>query len=437
MLQTEAEREDVAREIRLMEVMKGKSDHVVTLHQAFESPENVSLVLELCSGGELFDRIITKKNYSEYDAAAIVRQMLQVVAQCHLNGIIHRDLKPENFLFGDETDKAPLKVTDFGLSTFYRPGQRFTDVVGSAYYIAPEVLQRGYGPECDVWSVGVIMFIVLCGRPPFYGRTESEVFNRILQGPKRLEEAFKKDPWPKISKPAKKLIRRMLNPDPRARITASQALADPWVRIDGVAPQIPLDVSVVSAMKEFTGYNKMKQLALRHVALSYDDDEIRDLREQFALMDTDNDGSLTLDEMVQALNKMQLGEGRDPLSSKEVQDIVESLDYNNDGQIDYLEFTTAALHIGQKQRGDREGWGKKVKIAFDSIDSDGNGMIDAGELETELLALGETKASIKELIAEYDENGDGQISFQEFSNILRQRAKSRTQSRAASRKSRK
>mmetsp|Transcript_33930 Transcript_33930/g.95459 ORF Transcript_33930/g.95459 Transcript_33930/m.95459 type:complete len:952 (+) Transcript_33930:178-3033(+) len=413
---------------------KVQHPNIICLKDIYDTSNYFYIVTELVTGGELFDKIVEMGNYSEKDAAVLVQKMLSAIGYLHNLNIVHRDLKPENFLFAGEEEESDLKVTDFGLSTFYKPGMRFTDVVGSAYYIAPEVLQRGYGPECDVWSVGVIMYIVLSGRPPFFGRTESEVFNRIMKAGQRLEDNFKRDPWPRISDPAKALIRKMLSPDPRARITAAQALADPWVRIDGVAPDIPLDVSVVSAMKEFTGYNRMKQLALRHVASVYHEEEIRDLREQFALMDKDGDGALTLDEMVQALRKMELGEGREPLEEAEIRSIVDSLDYNNDGTIDYLEFTTAALHIGQKQRGDREGWGNKVKLAFDKIDKDGNGLIETHELEQELLHMGETAESIKELIEMYDENGDGMINFDEFSNILRQRAKSRMRSRPSSAK---
>ena len=194
----------------LVQLLKGKS-HVVSLDGAYEDKSSIKMVLELCAGGELFDRIISKKHYSEKDAAAIVRQMLEVVGACHMNGIIHRDLKPENFLFLSGEDDSELKVTDFGLSTFYRSGQRFTEVIGSAYYIAPEVLQRGYGPQCDVWSIGVIMYITLCGRPPFFGRTESAVFGNIMKAKTRLDENFKRDPWPKISPEAKDLITKMLN----------------------------------------------------------------------------------------------------------------------------------------------------------------------------------------------------------------------------------
>jgi calcium-dependent protein kinase len=361
--------------------------------------------------------------------------MLEVVGACHVNGIIHRDLKPENFLFLSEDEDSELKVTDFGLSTFYRHGQRFTEVVGSAYYIAPEVLQRGYGPPCDIWSIGVIMYITLCGRPPFFGRTESAVFNNIMKAKQRLEENFKRDPWPKITPEAKDLIKKMLHMDPTARVTASQALAHDWVRKDGVAPDVPLDVNVVQSLKDFTGYSKLKQLALRHVAMTYSDEEIRDIRDQFSLMDKDGTGTLSLDEMIQALQNMQAGEGRSSIGEDEIKEIVTAMDYDGDGEIDYMEFVTAALHITQQQRGDKDAWQSRIRSAFDKIDSDGNGFIDTKELEEELKASGETPEAIQELIKEHDTNGDGFIDFNEFSAILRNRAASRAKSRKSSARS--
>jgi len=122
-----------------------------------------------------------KKNsrYSEKDAAVIVRQMLKVAAECHLRGLVHRDMKPENFLFKSNKEDSPLKATDFGLSDFIKPGRKFHDIVGSAYYVAPEVLKRRSGPESDVWSIGVITYILLCGRRPFWDKTEDGIFKEV------------------------------------------------------------------------------------------------------------------------------------------------------------------------------------------------------------------------------------------------------------------
>ncbi|MBA0749372.1 hypothetical protein Gogos_003315, partial [Gossypium gossypioides] len=164
-LRTEVDLEDVRREVEIMRHLP-KHPNIVTFREAFEDKEAIYLVMELCRGGELFDRILAKGHYSERAAATIIKTILEIV--CHEHGVIHRDLKPENFLFADESESAPIKAIDFGLSIFYESGQRFSDIVGSPYYMAPEVLKRNYGEEVDVWSIGVILYILLCGVPPFW-----------------------------------------------------------------------------------------------------------------------------------------------------------------------------------------------------------------------------------------------------------------------------
>lgn len=160
--------DDVRREVQIMHHLTGHRN-IVELKGTFEDKHHVHLVMELCAGGELFDRIIAKGHYSERAAAGVCRQMVTVVHNCHSMGVMHRDLKPENFLFLSSDETSPLKATDFGLSVFFKPGDVFKDLVGSAYYVAPEVLRREYGPEADIWSAGVILYILLSGVPPFYG----------------------------------------------------------------------------------------------------------------------------------------------------------------------------------------------------------------------------------------------------------------------------
>ncbi|ONM33881.1 CPK21 [Zea mays] len=172
---------------------------------------------------------------------------------------MHRDLKPENFLFASTPEDAPLKATDFGLSVFYKPGDKFSDVVGSPYYVAPEVLQKCYGPESDVWSAGVILYILLCGVPPFWAESEAGIFRQILRGKLDLES----EPWPSISDSAKDLVRKMLIRDPTKRFTAHEVLCHPWIVDDAVAPDKPIDSAVLSRLKNFSAMNKLKKMALR------------------------------------------------------------------------------------------------------------------------------------------------------------------------------
>ncbi|KAG0488333.1 hypothetical protein HPP92_007144 [Vanilla planifolia] len=213
--------EDVKREVKILEALKGH-ENIVHFYNAFKMKNYVYIVMELCEGGELLDRILAKKDsrYTEKDAAIVVRQMLKVAAECHLHGLVHRDMKPENFLFKSNKDDSPLKATDFGLSDFIKPGKRFRDIVGSAYYVAPEVLKRKSGPESDVWSIGVITYILLCGRRPFWDKTEDGIFKEVLKN----KPDFKKKPWPSISTSAKDFVLKLLVKEPRARLTAAQAL---------------------------------------------------------------------------------------------------------------------------------------------------------------------------------------------------------------------
>ncbi|OVA03832.1 Protein kinase domain [Macleaya cordata] len=234
-LTTEEDVEDVKREIKIMQylaasaVVGGHHPNVITIKGAYEDMKAIHLVMELCEGGELFDRI---GQYTEKKAAEIARMIVDAVETCHSLGVMHRDLKPENFMFVNRKEDSPLKLIDFGFSVFFKPGETFEDIVGSPHYVAPEVvLGKPYGPEADVWSAGVIIYIMLSGGMfPFWAETEEGVFEQILY----TELDFLSDPWPSVSESAKDLVKKMLVRDPKRRLTARQVLCHPWV--DCVAP---------------------------------------------------------------------------------------------------------------------------------------------------------------------------------------------------------
>ncbi|KAL8503550.1 hypothetical protein ACS0TY_022330 [Phlomoides rotata] len=395
---------DVRREVQIMHHLTGHRN-IVELKEVFEDRHHVHLVMELCAGGELFDRIIAKGHYSERAAAGLCRQIVTVVHTCHSMGVMHRDLKPENFLLLSTAEDSPLKATDFGLSVFVKPGESFRDLVGSAYYVAPEVLRRNYGVEADIWSAGVILYILLSGVPPFWGENEQGIFDSILRG--HLD--FVSDPWPSISSSAKDLVKKMLQGDPKDRLTAVEVLNHPWMREDGNASDKPLDITVLTRMKQFRAMNKLKKVALKVIAENLSEEEIIGLKEMFKSMDTDNSGTITYEELKAGLPKLGT-----KLSESEVRQLMEAADVDGNGTIDYIEFITATMHMNRMDREDH------LYKAFEYFDKDKSGYITMEELEHALKEynMGDSK-TIKEIIAEVDTDNDGKINYDEFAAMMR------------------
>ncbi|KAB5564559.1 hypothetical protein DKX38_004613 [Salix brachista] len=395
--------EDVRREVQIMHHLTGHRN-IVELKGAYEDQHSVNLIMELCEGGELFDRIIAKGHYSERAAANLCRQIVTVVHNCHTMGVIHRDLKPENFLFLSTHEDSPLKATDFGLSVFFKPGDVFKDLVGSAYYVAPEVLRRNYGAEVDIWSAGVILYVLLSGVPPFWGDTEQVIFDSVLRG----HIDFSSDPWSSISSSAKDLVKQMLRADPKERLSAVEVLNHPWMREDGASDK-PLDIAVLTRMKQFRAMNKLKKVALKVIAENLSEEEIMGLKEMFKSMDTDNSGTITFEELKAGLPKLGT-----KLSESEVRQLMEAADVDGNGTIDYIEFITATMHMNRMEREDH------LYKAFEYFDKDKSGYITMKELEQALMKynMGDAKA-IKEIIVEVDTDHDGRINYEEFTAMMR------------------
>ncbi|KAH9626255.1 hypothetical protein KSS87_003460 [Heliosperma pusillum] len=396
--------EDVRREVQIMHHLTGHRN-IVELKGAYEDRHTVHLVMELCAGGELFDRIITKGHYSERAAAILFRQIVTVVYNCHSMGVMHRDLKPENFLFLSDTDDSPLKATDFGLSVFFKPGEVFRDLVGSAYYVAPEVLRRSYSAEADIWSAGVILYILLSGVPPFWGENEQGIFDAILLG--QLD--FSSEPWPSISSSAKDLVKKMLRQDPKERLSALDALNHPWMREDGDVSDKPIDIAVLTRMKQFRAMNKLKKVALRVIAENLSEEEIMGLKEMFKSIDTDDSGTITYEELKAGLPKLGT-----KLSESEVRQLMEAADVDGSGTIDYMEFITATMHMNRMEKEEH------LYKAFEYFDKDKSGYITMEELEQALKKynMGDEK-TIREIIAEVDTDNDGKIDYDEFVAMMK------------------
>ncbi|KAH9672989.1 calcium-dependent protein kinase 13 [Citrus sinensis] len=522
-LRTAVDIDDVRREVAIMKHLP-KNSSIVSLKEACEDDNAVHLVMELCEGGELFDRIVARGHYTERAAAAVTRTIVEVVQLCHKHGVIHRDLKPENFLFANKKENSPLKAIDFGLSIFFKPGaragiwkcgkvsigssvsattpvqviflhpstgtgivdlvlvgyiylaqshsciivhhiiencERFSEIVGSPYYMAPEVLKRNYGPEIDIWSAGVILYILLCGVPPFWAESEQGVAQAILRG---LID-FKRDPWPNVSESAKSLVRQMLEPDPKLRLTAKQVLGSfhlfydvfeclmfsvlpsmfffffvpdggvwlscttvsldlhlyevtcaiviwfdiehPWLQNAKKAPNVPLGDVVRSRLKQFSMMNRFKRKALRVIAEFLSVEEVEDIKEMFKKIDSDNDGVVSTDELKAGLRNFG-----SQLAESEVQMLIEAfglpmdpthvVDTNGKGTLDYGEFLAVLLHLRRMANDEH------LHKAFSYFDKDGNGYIEPNELRDALMEDGAD-----------DCTDDGLISYDEFVAMMK------------------
>ncbi|XP_057952151.1 calcium-dependent protein kinase 26-like [Malania oleifera] len=224
--------QSVKLEIEIMTRLSGHPN-VVDLKAVYEEEDYVHLVMELCAGGELFDQLEKHGRFYESEARVLFRHLMQVVMYCHDNGVVHRDLKPENILLATKASSSPIKLADFGLATYIKPGQSLHGTVGSPFYIAPEVLAGGYNQAADVWSAGVILYILLSGMPPFWGKTKSRIFDAV----RAADLQFPSDPWDRISESAKNLIRGMLCTDRSQRLTAQQVLDHLWMQGHALFPE--------------------------------------------------------------------------------------------------------------------------------------------------------------------------------------------------------
>jgi len=398
------DKEDVQREVQILHHLGGHAN-ITQLKGAYEDRHNVHLVMELCSGGELFDRIVSRGHYSEKDAAGMCRTIVKVIGHCHSLGVMHRDLKPENFLLAGPEDDAPLKACDFGLSLFFRPNDKFKETCGSAFYIAPEVLKGSYSKEADIFSAGVILYILLSGVPPFYGETEQQIFDEILKGKIDLE----RDPWPRISDDAKDCVKQMLQPDPAKRATADQILQHRWMKEHGTASSAPLDNIILKRMQGFSSMNKLKRQALQMIALNMDPAELAGLKAIFQGIDKDGSGTITLEEMKQGLR-----EQGSIVSQKELDALVSGLDADHNGTIDYQEFLAGTISLSTLNK--RE----NLLSVFEQFDKDNSGYLTIDELEHALTGEegGDVSDDIKQIIKDFDKDGDGRIDFEEFATLM-------------------
>ena len=399
-----------------IEILKNL-DHpdIVRIIETFNTKNSYILITEYCEGGELFDQV--KNQLSETQIAVIFRQILSGLAYLHSNNIVHRDLKLENILIHEiEKSKTTgedlfnIKIIDFGTARIFDKKNKPQSIVGSSYYIAPEVLKQRYNKECDLWSVGVILYMFIVGHAPFDGCDDEEITNNIQRGVYRKNDRR----WIKASKEVKDLIQKLLTYRPSQRLTAIQALNHPWFKKTDsniLYDNVPKN-DVIECIRNLLTYNinyKLEELFLAYIIHNIPrEKEAKSAIKLFKLVNENGDGKLQKNELKKTLLNFVTEEF---LEQNDFDDKFEMMDGDNKGYINYEEFLRAAL--------DR----KKIldeiilKYAFIYFDPEGSGFIKKKKIKS-IFGNKIDNITFQSIFDEIDFDKDGKISFEDFKSML-------------------
>lgn len=378
--------------------------HVARLVDVYEDEKHLNLVMECMTGGELFDRVKARRVFTEKDASVAMRQMLLSINYIHCNQVVHRDLKLENFLY-ESTTSDHLKLIDFGFSKIWEPNTRMALSCGTLAYVAPEVLDGSYDSQCDMWSLGVIAFVLLSGYMPFKGSERAQV-NSILGG--RVN--WRQDKWRNVGSQGCDFVKALLVTDPLVRLTAEQALQHEFITMYEVVAADSashFDNSMAEALCEFAKASQFRKACMSMMAWSLTNEERAQVREAFMEVDTSKQGTITLLELKNVLTT------RFTLTDEAIKPIFAALDTSCDETIHYSEFLAAMVSTRIALHDDL------LMTTFRRFDVDSSGFITIDNLR-EVLGKTHSGQELEDLLKEADMSEDGQISYDEFITYLKE-----------------
>ena len=387
------------------------TDHpnIIKLYDIYEDNKYIYLIMEECNGGEFFDslakRAKEKNMYTEKECAKIFKQILEAVNYLHAHGVCHRDLKPENILFSNVADDSCLKLIDFGLSKVLDGESNMKKTVGTTFYMAPEVIQGNYNEKCDIWSCGIILYIMLCGKPPFYSQDEDELKKKICS----LHYNFDYPEFKKVSQDAINLIKKILV-SPDKRLSAGEILADPWIKENAPNATGENLKQNWEHIEQYSKLNLVQKSIINFTAFHLTSRETKEFVEMFKSLDENSDGVLSIDEIKKGVEQSKFG-----TKGENIVKMFEEMDIDKNGLINYTEFISALMDYEKIKE-------NQLLECFNSYDTDDSGKISFKEFcdmikpETE-----EEKKELKDLYDQFDTDGDGEISLKEFKEGFKKR----------------
>jgi len=399
--------------------------HIMRIYSTFEDHDNIYISCEICKGGQLFDAIVSAGHLSEFSASRLAMQMMSAVSYLHCHHICHRDLKPENFLLATrkkDLSQAKVKLIDFGTARRFDL-VKMTTKVCTVHYVAPEVLKRSvleYTEKVDVWSCGVIIYVMLSGSPPFHHDDDLELLKLVKRGKYELKPG---NVWDGISVCAKDLVKSMVCVKVQERLSASEVVKHEWMKEErphNPAHEHVLDQALMRQMRKFLAHNKVKKAALHVIARQIDDTSIEKLRDIFLKFDKDNSGTIETSEMDDVLDELNV-EDTVRMEMKRIMNELSCQDTNSTGLIDYTSFIAATI---EKQHYLKE---EVCRAAFHLFDVDGDGVISTEDMVA-LMAVQDSNTAktvagidieeISNIMSQADKNGDGEMCFEEFMNLM-------------------
>jgi len=401
-------------------------DHpnIVCLEEVYEGDTELYLTQELCGGGDLFDRLEQKVDYSytEAECARLVMRIISSVSYLHSKNIIHRDLKLENFLFQDNTDHSELKMIDFGLSKHFHTGEVQHESVGTPYTVAPEVISgKGYDEKADVWSIGVITYLLLSGETPFGGACEGEDLMQVRQNILSGKVSFDEPIWSSVSDLAKDFINGLLCLDPKERPSTDEARQHPWILLMKRNSSLgeeesKLDSNVVTELKKYKEYSHTMKFLCEVISFTLQPDQISGLREEFEKLDENGNGEISLEGFKYAL--LARPDDEFPMAEWEIEEIFNGLKTRNSSAevtIRWHEFIAACLsqcHIDDRN----------IRLAFDRLDTDHKGYVTLDDLKTSMDFYGSDKGGLQDMwineVMDYKKEKDN-LTIDDFYKILK------------------